>query len=159
MSEYFSSTRTVYWPSEYLYIANMMQGKNEIGDVKFAAMYKANTFPVIVAAIIGLIYDRQKDLGPSRGEILTETFENQKYNGYVPLAAFLLLIPVLAKKDTELLRPENENELLRLFEKYAAGGFEYLGGLLSNSTDPEGETTFQSEINKATELMGKIIKT
>ena len=63
------------------------------------------------------------------------------------LSAYLLLLPLLATKNIELLRPENEDELLRIFERYASGGFEYLRGAISTSPDTTGQMIISNEIH------------
>jgi hypothetical protein len=87
-------------------------------------------------------------VGSQRQEISTDTFESQKF-GNSSLSAFVLLIPLIGTQDIELLRPEREEELIRKFERYAAGGFEYLRGALSRSSDSTGQTIIRKEIADA----------
>ena len=149
---YFTSNKAVYWPAEFNPIVNLFKGLNELGEPipATAPMYQFNTYPVVLAALIGLVNNRQRDVGSQRSEIMTDTFENHKYRG-VRLAAFLFLIPLIGKQDIDLLRPENEDLVLRTFEKYCAGGFEYLRGALSESYDDNGEAVLQAEVRKAME--------
>lgn len=149
---YFTSNRAIYWPAEFNPIVNLFKGLNELGETipEIAPMYQYNTYPVVLAAIIGLVNNRQRDVGSQRNEIMTDTFENHKYRG-VRLAAFLFLIPLIGKQEIDLLRPENEDLVLRTFEKYCAGGFEYLRGALSESYDDNGEAVLQSEVRRAME--------
>jgi len=65
------------------------------------------------------------------------------------LSAFVLLIPLIGTHDVELLRPECEDELIRKLERYAAGGFEYLRGTLSSSSDSTGQAIIKNEIEQA----------
>jgi len=146
--DYFTSRGSVYWPSEFSDIVNMLSGKDSDEKPSHPSMYKLNTGPVVLAAVVGLVNGRERDVGSSKKEITTETFEGQQF-GNCSLAAFLFLIPLLSKKDIELLRPGREDEMLRIFERFAAGGFEYLRGALSASSDPTGETVLNEEIRKA----------
>lgn len=61
----------------------------------------------------------------------------------------MLLIPLIGTQDVQLLRPEREDELIRRFERYAAGGFEYLRGALSSSSDSTGQAIIKNEIEQA----------
>jgi hypothetical protein len=56
---------------------------------------------------------------------------------------------LIGTQDIELLRPEREEELIRKFERYAAGGFEYLRGALSRNSDSTGQTIIKKEIADA----------
>lgn len=144
----FSETRTIYWPSEYSDLVNMLKGLDPAGQASHQAMYRYNTGAVVLAAIVGLIHKREREVGSQRQEISTDTFESQKF-GNSSLSAFVLLVPLIGTQDIELLRPEREEELIRKFERYAAGGFEYLRGALSRSSDSTGQTIIQKEIADA----------
>ena len=93
----------------------------------------------------------------ARQEISTETFEGHKF-GNTSLAAYLLLLPLLATKDIELLRPEREDEALRIFERYAAGGFEFLRGAISGSADTTGQSVLAREISSVLSPEGENTK-
>jgi hypothetical protein len=147
VSEYFATSRAVYWPSEFSDIALMLQGKNINEESTHPPIYTNYVHAVVLAAVIGLLNNREREVGQSRKEISTETFENQKY-GIVSLAAFLYLVPLIAKKDINLLRSEREEDVVRSFEKFAAGGFEYLRGALNESHDIEGEAVLEAEVRK-----------
>ena len=144
----FINSRTIYWPSEFIDIVNMFKGLDEAGQNSHSAMYKFNTGIVVLASIIGLIHNRERDVGSQRQEISTESFESHKL-GNSSLAAFVLLVPVIGTQDVELLRPERENDLIKKFERYAAGGFEYIRGMLSQSSDTTGLSVIKSEIKNA----------
>jgi hypothetical protein len=106
--------------------------------------------PVLLAATIGLAHNRERDVGPSRQEISTDTFESHRLgNSQSSLASLVLLIALIGTQDVELLRPDREAELIRKFERYAAGGFEYLRGALSTSDDVTGQTVIRNEIARA----------
>lgn len=142
----FATPKNVYWPSEFSDIVAMLKGVDENGKPTHPSMYRFNTGAMVLAACIGLRNGRERDVGSARQEISTETFEGHKF-GNTSLAAYLLLLPLLANKDIELLRPEREDEALRIFERYAAGGFEYLRGSISSSSDISGQSVISREIN------------
>lgn len=144
----FSGSRSVYWPAEYLDLVNMLKGLDSTGQPSHNAMYRYNTGAVVLAAVVGLVHYREREVGPQRQEISTDTFESQKF-GNSSLSAFVLLIPLIGTQDVELLRPEREDELIRKFERYAAGGFEYLRGALSTCSDSTGQTIIRAEIARA----------
>ncbi len=102
----------------------------------------------MLAAVVGLIHKREREVGTQRQEISTDTFEGQKF-GNSSLSSFVLLIPLIGTQDVELLRPDREDELIRKFERYVAGGFEYLRGALSNCSDSTGQTIIRAEIARA----------
>ena len=144
----FSSSRSIYWPSEYSDIVNMLKGQDSTGQTSHVGLYRYNTHPIILAAVIGLIHDREKDVGTQRQEISTDTFEAQRI-GNSSLSSYVFLIPLIATQDLELLRPEREDELIRKFERFAAGGLEYLSGALSVSSDTTGISILKKEIGQA----------
>ncbi len=144
----FINNRTIYWPSEFADIVNMFKGLDGTGQTSHSAMYKFNTGVIVLASIIGLIHNRERDVGSQRQEISTDSFESHKI-GNSSLAAFVLLVPVIGAQDIELLRPERESDLVKKFERYAAGGFEYIRGLLSQSSDTTGMEIIKSEIKSA----------
>lgn len=105
---------------------------------------------MLLAATIGLAHNRERDVGPSRQEISTDTFESHRLgNTQSSLASLVLLIALIGTQDVELLRPDREAELIRKFERYAAGGFEYLRGALSTSDDVTGQAVIREEIRRA----------
>lgn len=152
----FSSSKTVYWPSEYSDLVNMLKGLDANSNPAFPPMYRFNTGPIVFAAILGLANQREKEVGPQRQEISTETFESHRF-GNASLASFLFLIPLLGTGDVELLRPEREDELIRKFERYAAGGLEYLRGAMSHSADSSGQSVIRAEIQKAMKMQPRLI--
>lgn len=141
-------SRSIYWPTEYSDLVNMLKGLDACGQFSHHGLYRYNTGGVVLAAVLGLIHNRERDVGSQRQEISTDTFETQKY-GNSSLAAFVLLIPLIGSQDIELLRPEREEELIRKFERFAAGGFEYLRGAMSTSSDTTGQAIIKAEINSA----------
>jgi dnd system-associated protein 4 len=148
----FSASRTVYWPSEYADLVNMLKGQDSNNNGVYAPMYRYNTGAIIFAAALGLTRQRERDIGPQRQEISTDTFEAHRF-GSASLASFLLLIPLIGTDDIELLRPEREDELIRKFERYAAGGLEYLRGAMSHSSDSSGQSVIFSEVQHAMSVL------
>jgi hypothetical protein len=144
----FTQNRTVYWPTEFGDIVNMLKGLDESGQSAHHGMYRYNTGPVVLAAMVGLFHKREREVGPQRQEINTDTFESHKF-GNSTLSTFILLVPLMGTEDIELLRPEREEELIRKFERYAAGGFEYLRGAMTITADSTGESVIMTEIERA----------
>lgn len=151
----FSASRSVYWPGEYADLVNMLKGQDTNGSAAHAPMYRYNTGPIVLAAILGLSHQREKDVGPQRQEISTDTFEAHRF-GSANLASYLLLIPLIGTGDIELLRPEREDELIRKFERYAAGGLEYLRGAMSRSSDSSGQAVIKAEIKRAMAMQPRL---
>jgi hypothetical protein len=148
--KHFSSSQTIHWPTESAYIVNMLKGLDLNGQPCHDPLYRYNTGPVLLAATIGLAHNRERDVGPSRQEISTDTFESHRLgNSQSSLASLVLLIALIGTQDVELLRPDREAELIRKFERYAAGGFEYLRGALSTSDDVTGQAVIREEIRRA----------
>lgn len=148
--KHFSSSQTIHWPTEFAYIVNMFKGLDLNGQPSHDPLYRYNTGPVLLAATIGLAHNRERDVGPSRQEISTDTFESHRLgNSQSSLASLVLLIALIGTQDVELLRPDREAELIRKFERYAAGGFEYLRGALSTSDDVTGQAVIREEIRRA----------
>lgn len=148
--KHFSSSQTIHWPTEFAYIVNMLKGLDLNGQPSHDPLYRYNTGPVLLAATIGLVHNRERDVGPSRQEISTDTFESHRLgNSQSSLASLVLLIALIGTQDVELLRPDREAELIRKFERYAAGGFEYLRGALSTSDDVTGQAVIREEIRRA----------
>ncbi|MBU9275733.1 hypothetical protein KTE17_21975 [Burkholderia gladioli] len=133
----FSKERLVYWPEEFSSVMNQLTGRDADGKPTGGpAIYQYNTGALALAASIGLLNKRKRDASGSRKkEISTETFASHELEGLI------FLIPLLANptSTTEIFRPENEEELIREFERYAAGGLEILRGefdqLAGQSTD------------------------
>lgn len=144
----FSGSRAVYWPTEFSDIVNMLKGLDAKGQSAHFGMYRYNTGPIVLAAMVGLFHNRERDVGPQRQEISTDTFESHKF-GNSTLSTFILLVPLIGTEDIDLLRPEREDELIRKFERYAAGGLEYLRGAITNSADSTGESVIKAEIDRA----------
>ena len=151
----FTAGKTIYWPAEFADLVSMLKGQDSLGKPSHPALYSFNTGAIVLAAIIGLIHDRERDVGPQRLEISVDTFERQKLVNS-SLASFILLIPLIGTNDLELLRPEREDELLGKFQRYAAGGLEYLRGAMSRSSDSTGYTVIKTEVERALNFVPRI---
>jgi hypothetical protein len=136
--------RTVYWPSEFAPFVNLLKGLDENGRTTMPALYAFNTGAMVLAASIGVVHQRKREVGSKGQEISTHTFASQG------LEAYLLLLPLLRRTDAsvDLLRPEHEEELLREFERYAAGGFEVLQGMFDASAGKSSEVILHDEMRK-----------
>ena len=143
----FTAGKTIYWPAEFADLVNMLKGQDSLGKPSHPALYSFNTGAIVLAAIVGLIHGREREVGPQRLEISVDIFERQKLANS-SLASYILLIPLIGTSDLELLRPEREDELLGKFQRYAAGGLEYLRGAMSRSSDSTGYTVIKAEIER-----------
>lgn len=120
---YFSKERLVYWSDEFADVVNLLTGKNIEGNSTSLALYQFNTGAIALAATIGVKHKRKREWGNGgRKEISTATFAAHG------LESFIFLVALLGGNMTsvEILRPENEELLIKEFEQYAAGGLEYL---------------------------------
>ena len=120
------------------------------GKATHAPLYKFNTGVIVLAAVAGLVHSRVRDVGPAKQEISTNTFASHRF-GNAPLDTYIFLVPLLADGDTELLKAGREEDVIRRFERYAAGGLEVLHEALSVSADSTGMAIVMSEINQAME--------
>jgi dnd system-associated protein 4 len=126
----FSVERSIYWPAEYSDIVNALTGKLADGTpVPGSALYQFNTGAIVFAAAVGLTNERQREIGSDRKEITTTTFTSHELDTYI------FLVALLSKKnfDASLLRSEHEEAVLRMFERYAAGGLEILRRIFDES--------------------------
>lgn len=154
----FTAGKTIYWPAEFADLVNMLKGQDSLGKPSHPALYSFNTGAIVLAAIVGLINGREREVGPQRLEISIDIFERQKLANS-SLASYILLIPLIGTNDLELLRPEREDELITKFQRYAAGGLEYLRGAMSRSSDSTGSTVIKAELERAMKHAPKIPET
>lgn len=122
MSSSFSREKSVYWPGEFSGVVNLLTGRDPNGILLTKSLYSFNTGAIVFAASVGVKYKRKRDVGSDRKEITTTTFASQKLDMYIYLIALL----GDESPNANLLRPENEDQIIREFERYAAGGLEYL---------------------------------
>ncbi len=119
---YFTKDRSIYWPGEFADVVNTLTGKNTQGVSIGNPLYQFNTGAIAFAASVGLKHRRKREVGSDRKEITTGTFASHQLERYI------FLIPMLGmdSPNVDLLREGQEDAVIREFERYAAGGLEYL---------------------------------
>lgn len=137
--------RIIYWPGEFSDIVDLLIKRGEDGRSQPGAPFNLNVGVISMAAALGLREGRKREVGANRKEISSATFYAQG------LELYLLLIPVLGQPQaaTESLRPENEESLLKEFERYAAGGLEVLAGEFERSAGREVEVILHGLLRPA----------
>ena len=90
----------------------------------------------------------ERDVGSQRQEISTDTFEAHRFGSVSPrfIPAPDPLIGTVTLNSSAL---KGKRELIRKFERYAAGGLEYLRGSMSRSADSSGQSVIRTEIQRA----------
>lgn len=119
----FTKDRSVYWPGEFADVVNTLTGKNTQGVSVGNAIYQFNTGAIVFAASVGLKHRRKREVGSDRKEITTGTFHRDH-----GLERYIFLIAMLGMESAtvDVLRADQEEAVIREFERYAAGGLEYL---------------------------------
>jgi len=119
---HFTKDRSIYWPGEFADVVNTLTGKNTQGVSIGNPLYQFNTGAIAFAASVGLKHRRKREVGSDRKEITTGTFASHQLERYI------FLIPMLGmdSPNVDLLREGQEDAVIREFERYAAGGLEYL---------------------------------
>ena len=137
---FFSKERLVYWPEEFSEVVDQLNGRTADGKALGNGLYSFNTGAIVLAAALGVQQGRRREVGSQRKEISTATFASHR------LESYLFLIPLLGdeKLTVDVLRPENEEAVIREFERYAAGGLEYLAGVLEESVGRSIDMMVQS---------------
>jgi dnd system-associated protein 4 len=96
------------------------------------------------AAVLGFEKHRRKPLDTATMEIDGRTFENHQQS-----LDIIYLIALADAKDVELLRENNEDQCLSIFEQYAEGGFEELAAWLKERPDDEnGDIAIREALQK-----------
>lgn len=136
----FSKERLVYWPEEFSEVVDLLNGRDREGRTVGSPLYSFNTGAIVLAASLGAREKRKREVGTRRKEISTGTFLSHELEPYI------FLIPLLGDLalGTEFLRPENEEQVIREFEKYAAGGLELLAGEMDASAGKSADVLVQS---------------
>lgn len=136
----FSKERLVYWPEEFSEVVDLLNGRDREGRPVGNALYSFNTGAIVLAASLGAKQKRRREVGARRKEISTTTFVSHN------LEAYLFLVPLLGdpQLSTDFLRPENEEQVLREFERYVAGGLEILAGEMEASAGKSADVLVQS---------------
>lgn len=88
---------------------------------------------LIFCAGVGLTTNRRCAV-PSTGKAVPyHIFERNQKDGYI------FLVALAEKKDATTLAAENDDEIIKIFEEYAAGGLEQIASWLNeNATDISG---------------------
>ncbi len=136
----FSKERLVYWPEEFSEVVDLLNGRDREGRAVGGPLYSFNTGAIVLAASLGAREGRKREVGPRRKEISTATFLGHELEPYI------FLVPLLGDPalGTEFLRPENEEQVIREFERYAAGGLELLAGEMDASAGKAADVVVQS---------------
>lgn len=145
---HFSRERSVYWPGEFADVVNSLTGKNTQGISIGNAIYQFNTGAIAFAASVGLKHRRRREVGSDRKEITTTTFASHRLEMYI----FLIALLGMESPNVGLLRADQEDAVIREFERYAAGGLEYLRTEFeqnpTQSPDVILEKMFRSELKQ-----------
>ena len=114
----------------------------------FLPFYKTNAGILIAAASIGLIKGIEEDVTGETLTIRTETFDTNRF-GQIAFSYYVALIVFLHTKDKEIIRDDRDDELIKVFQKLAAGGLSYLKGSLFDraNSDRTGRTVILKEIS------------
>lgn len=125
--EYFQSRKNVYWPKKYEGVVSTIRSQTEAPTSDFKPFYKTNAHVLILAAAIGLIKGLKEPLGKEKNEIDRIIFESNFFVSQ-KLVFYMALIVFFYQKNekAEIIREENDDELIRIFEELAAGGLRYL---------------------------------
>ncbi len=119
---FFSRERAIYWPGEFADVVNFLTGRNSEGISIGNPLYQFNTGAIAFAASVGLKHRRKRDVGSDRKEITTTTFASHG----LEMNIFLIALLGMETPNINIFRSDQEENLIRDFERYAAGGLEYL---------------------------------
>jgi dnd system-associated protein 4 len=136
----FGKERLIYWPEEFSELVDQLNGRTADGKSLGHGLYGFNTGAIVLAAALGVQQGRRRDVGPQRKEISTSTFASHR------LELYIFLIPLLGDGNltVDVLRPESEDVIVREFERYAAGGLEFLAGVLEDAAGKSIDMVVQS---------------
>lgn len=119
----FSKERLVYWSDEFADVVNLLTGKDAQGNATHPAVCSLNADAIALAAAVGMKHKRKREFGNGvRKEISTTTFATRGLEPYI----FLVGLLGGTMPNVEILRPDNEELLIKDFEQYVTGGLEYL---------------------------------
>lgn len=119
----FSKERLVYWSDEFSDVVNLLTGKDPQGNATHPPVCSLNADAIALAAAVGMKHQRKRELGNGvRKEISTATFATRGLEPYI----FLVGLLGGTMSTVEILRPDNDELLIKEFEQYAAGGLEFL---------------------------------
>jgi dnd system-associated protein 4 len=143
----FSKERLVYWSDEFADVVNLLTGKDAQGNATHAPLCSLNADAIALAAAVGMKNKRKRELGNGgRKEISTATFATRGLEPYIFLVGLLGgSIP-----SVEILRPDNEESLIKEFEQYAAGGLEFLRTELADAPTEGVDWVVEKLLKQAT---------
>lgn len=119
----FSKERLVYWSDEFADVVNFLTGKDAQGNPTHPPVCSLNADAIVLAAAVGMKHKRKREFGEGvRKEISTATFATRGLEPYI----FLVGLLGGTMSNVEILRPDNEELLIKEFERYASGGLEFL---------------------------------
>jgi dnd system-associated protein 4 len=96
---------------------------------------------LIFAASVGFAVGRRSPVPVSGKAVPVRIFENNNKEGYI------FMLALAETKDPSVLAVENDDETVRIFEEYAAGGLEEIASwLAANPTDISGVQALISRI-------------
>lgn len=113
----------MYWSDEFADVVNLLTGKDAQGNAAHTPLCSLNADAIVLAATVGIKHKRKREFGGGgRKEISTATFASRGLEPYI----FLIGLLGGSLPNVEIMRPENEESLIREFEQYVAGGLEFL---------------------------------
>lgn len=139
---HFTKDRSVYWPGEFADVVNSLTGKNTQGVSIGNPLYQFNTGAIAFAASVGLKHRRKREVGGDRKEITTGTFASHRLEMYI----FLIAMLGMDSPNVDLLRPDQEDAVIREFERYVAGGLEYLRTEFENNPTQSPDVVLEKMI-------------
>ena len=136
----FSRERMVYWPEEFSEVVNLLNGRDMEGRTVGSALCSFNTGAIVLAETLGAREKQTREVGSNRKDISTSTFNSHR------IEAYFFLVPLLGNPShgTDFLRVENEEHVIREFERYAAGGLEILAGEMEASAGKSADVLIQT---------------
>lgn len=125
---YFEKRKAVYRSQKYSQLLNTITNQQGVEPVvsNFKNFLTTNAEILVLAAAIGLTKGlKAKVESKGRMEVPMSAFESGKLFSQ-NLVYYMALIVWLYKKDDDIVRPENDEELIAIFEELAEGGLSYL---------------------------------
>lgn len=97
------------------------------------------------AAVLGFENDRHAELNAKNFEIV----DGRVFLNSQQAIDLLYLVSLADSKDSEILRDENEEKMVDIFERYAQGGFEIIEGWLNEKPeDLNGDRAILAALSK-----------
>jgi dnd system-associated protein 4 len=96
------------------------------------------------AAVLGYHYDKKVPLGKNTLEIPGRVFENSDF-----ATDIIYLLALCSERTAEILKPERENEVIKIFEEFANGGLGVIEDWFKETPeDPYGDVALINAIQK-----------